>query len=418
MKPAKLEDGSLAGKHILIIGIYYHPEETGIAPYTTDLAEYLAIRGMKVTVLAGIPHYPKWRAFEGYGGRLWNVESINGVEVRRLRTFIPHKQSALKRAAYEVTFAGHLISLRKTLCPDMILGVVPNLSGGLVAAAAGRRFGRPFGLWVQDLTGPAALQSGIAGGGKVASITSKLEGYALRAASGVAIASEGFQPYLVAHGVRPDRLEFLPNWAHVESPDCDRLEVRNALGWGPGEIVALHAGNMGLKQELENVIGAAKLADGSKRIRFVFLGNGSQRARLETLAAGLRNVTFMDPVPSQDFVNVLCASDVLLVNERATVTDMSLPSKLTSYFLAGRPVLAAVAIEGATARFLNDTGTGLTVPAGEPQLLLDALNHLLGDPALQAALPTAATNFALEHLTASHSLTKFEPFLTRLMGVG
>ena len=418
MESAKPESGPLAGKHILIIGIYYLPDVTGIAPYTTALAEYLAIRGMRITVLAGIPHYPKWRAFEGYRGRLWKVERMNGVEVRRLRTFIPHRQSALKRAVYEVTFAGHLISLGQKLRPDMILGVVPNLSGGLVAAAASRRFGRPFGLWVQDLTGPAALQSGIAGGGRVATVTSKLEGYALRAASGVAIASEGFRPYLMAHGVRADRLEFLPNWAHVESPDCNRLEVRNALGWDPGEVVVLHAGNIGLKQELENVIGAAKLADGAKRIRFVFLGNGSQRAGLEATAAGLSNVTFMDPVPNRDFVNVLCASDVLLVNERATVTDMSLPSKLTSYFLTGRPVLAAVATEGATARFLNDTGTGLTVPAGEPQLLLDALDYLLRDPGLQAALSTAAMDFALEHFTAATSLTKFEAFLARLIGVG
>ena len=50
----------LAGKHALLVGINYAPEPTGIAPYTTGMAEHLAQHAGSVTVLTGIPHYPNW----------------------------------------------------------------------------------------------------------------------------------------------------------------------------------------------------------------------------------------------------------------------------------------------------------------------------------------------------------------------
>ena len=55
---------------ILITTINYAPEETGIAPYSTGLAEHLASQGYQVTTLTGLPHYPAWRVSDGYRDRL------------------------------------------------------------------------------------------------------------------------------------------------------------------------------------------------------------------------------------------------------------------------------------------------------------------------------------------------------------
>lgn len=416
INPGSGQPPELVGKHLLIVGIYYRPEDTGIAPYTTALAEHLVARGMKVTMLAGMPHYPRWKIFDGYERRLTFSESLNGVDVRRIRTFIPGRQSAIRRALYEATFAAHVFLLRKSLGPDAILGVVPNLSGGLVANIASRRFNRPYGLWVQDLTGPAAQQSGIAGGaGRVAQLTSNLEGRILRGAFRIAIVSEAFRPYLDGHGIPQDRLEFLPNWSHVPGPNRDRYVVREELGWDPDQQVVLHAGNMGLKQGLEEVVRAARLLIDEPGVKFVFLGDGNQRSRLESLAEGLTNLTFIDPLPEQDFANILSAADVLLLNERASVADMSLPSKLTSYFLAGSPVLAAVSHAGATARFLSETGTALVASAGNPESLVNALYRLGREPALRAELTSKAEKYACANLTSSGSLRKFEDLLAALL---
>ena len=50
---------------VLIVGINYSPELTGIGPYTAGLAEHLAARGDEVTVITGLPHYPDWRIAAG-----------------------------------------------------------------------------------------------------------------------------------------------------------------------------------------------------------------------------------------------------------------------------------------------------------------------------------------------------------------
>ena len=65
------------------------------------------------------------------------------------------------------------------------------------------------------------------------------------------------------------------------------------------------------------------------------MGDGNQRAHLRELAGGLPNLDFLPPADDADFPDVLAAADVLAVTQRASVLDMSVPSKLTSYFAAG-----------------------------------------------------------------------------------
>src|SRR4051812_50172102 len=56
---------SLVGARVLVVGVNYAPETTGVAPYTTAVAEHLASLGAEVTVVAGMPHYPQWRGAPG-----------------------------------------------------------------------------------------------------------------------------------------------------------------------------------------------------------------------------------------------------------------------------------------------------------------------------------------------------------------
>jgi glycosyltransferase involved in cell wall biosynthesis len=137
---------------------------------------------------------------------------------------------------------------------------------------------------------------------------------------------------------------------------------------------------MGLKQDLENVVNAARLAtERGEKVRFVLLGDGSQQGTLRKIGANLQTLEFRQPVPSDEFGDVLAAADVLVVNERIGVRDMSLPSKLTSYFLAGRPIVAAVNPLGETAREIEAAGAGRVVQGGHPVRLLDAILSLADD---------------------------------------
>lgn len=407
---------TLAGKRFAIFGIYYAPDETGIAPYTTGLAEHLVSRGASVTVVTGVPHYPAWRIANGYRGRWRCREMIRGVDVRRVRHSVPRRQGPIRRALYEGTYLAHAALVRDFGRPDAVLGVIPNLGGGVVAAMNARRHQTPFGLIVQDLSGPAAVQSGMAGGGAVSDWTRTLEGAVARKARRVAVVADGFRPYLISCGVAPERIIVLRNWSHVSAPMRQREDMRRRMGWATGMQIVLHAGNMGMKQGLENVIAAARLAlERRPNLRFVLMGDGNQRRHLETQASGLPNVSFAAPQPADWFTDVLAAADVLLVNERATVVNMSLPSKLTSYFIAGRPVVAAVPPGGTTWREIEQSGAGLLVAAEEPAALLGAVDSLAADPMLARRLADAGLLHVKEHLSVDPALARAEAFVLDLL---
>lgn len=400
--------------NILIVGINYRPETSGIAPYTTDFAEFAASAGHSTTVITGFPHYPAWRL--PAGEHRWRIaETRGGVRVLRRRHYVPQSQSAARRALYEGSFLVHG-ALSRPERPDAVFGVIPSLSGGLLARLFAARAGAPYGLIVQDLMAPAARQSGIRGGSRVAGATFFVERWAMARAHTVATASESFRPYLRELGVDERRILDLPNWTHVGQPTADRADTRERLGWPADRTVVLHAGNMGLKQGLEQVIEAARRADAlAAPALFVLMGDGNQRAALESKAQGVERIRFLPFQPEDEVGNVLHAADVLLVSERASVIDMSLPSKLTSYFAAGRPIVAAVPSEGSTAREIQRSQAGIVIPTGDPDGLNRVVAELCADPDRARTLGSAGQSYAASSLDLSSARARMERVLDRTL---
>jgi glycosyltransferase involved in cell wall biosynthesis len=402
---------------VLFVAINYWPEPSGTAPYTTRIAEHLARQGHDVTVLTGYPHYPEWRISSTYPSRFSYREVINGVRVIRKRHFVPRRQTVAGRALYESTFLAHGLVTRLRR-PDAVIGVIPSLNGGALARVLAARFRVGYAVIAQDLMGRAAGQSGISAGSSVAGVISRAEAWSLRRARLVAPVSVAFIPYLKSLGISDAQLVHLPNWTLHSVAAVDRVEVRRRLGWGDEQVV-LHAGNMGLKQGLEQVLVAAKMAVlAAPHVRFVLLGDGSQRAVLEAASAGLPNVQFLPTQSADDYARALAAADVLLLSERRTSVDMSLPSKLTAYCAAGRPIVAAVRKGGATWAEVEGIGAGLLVPAGNPEALLGGLATLRGDPALADKLGLKALAHARQSYSEEDALVRAEALVGRLLRSG
>ena len=401
---------------VLLVSINYWPEESGIGPYSTGLAEHFAASGHDVTVLTGMPHYPAWQVDAAYRGRWRDMESRRNVRILRRRHFVPSRQSAARRALYEATFLVNAGSSRLTPRPDAIIGVTPSLSGGVVARLAAARSRAAYGLIVQDLMTEAAAQSGISGGPAVVGITRLLEAWVMSRATVVAPVTDAFRSGLTSLGVRPERVEVIPNWSHLLPPLANRQAVRRSLGWDDGAWIVLHAGNMGLKQGLDQVLDAARSARQLDRsIRFVLMGDGSQRSFLESAAADIPELEFRPFVSEDRFADVLAAADVLLLSERPTVVDMSLPSKLTAYFAAGRPVVAVVHPEGASAHELARADGGVVTAAGDPEALVRAIIDLREQPKEAQRLAANGRRYAAEHLGSAVAFGQADGMLDRLI---
>lgn len=407
MKPESLR--------VLILGLNYAPEPTGISPYTAGLAEGLTSAGHSVQVLTGYPHYPEWRLQKTYKG--WGCsESINGVAIRRLRHHVPRKPNFLARVHMELSFGARLVFARWGK-PDVVLVVSPALLSSAMAILRVRvQRNRPaVGIWVQDLYSRGVVETG--GGGILGRVAAMLEATILKSADGVVAIHERFRSYMVnSLGVPEDSVKVIRNWTHVEeSRNSGRTNMRSRLGWRSEDIIVLHAGNMGKKQGLENVLKAGRLAsERGSRVRFVLMGDGNQRRTLEAMASKSDHVEFVAPLPGDEFVQALTAADLLLVNELPGLKDMAVPSKLTSYFNAGRPVLAATDASSVTAMEIEASGGGVRVNPADPAALLDAAERVGSDEQSTKILGQNGLRFRREKLSADVAIGHYHDFVSSL----
>lgn len=400
---------------VLVVGLNYAPEPTGIAPYTTALCRGLADRGHDVRVLTTMPHYPEWRIYDGYEG--WSRhERCRGVRVHRMRHYVPTKPTGIRRLVSELSFGLRVLAASWGR-PDIVVFISPALFSTALAMVRARAFLTPTVVWVQDLYSLGLVETANrASGGALVGVVRRVESSVLSSASGLCVIHARFAAVAQQLGASLERVQTVRNWTHLPSAGpLSRQEARGRLGWRSDELVALHSGAMGRKQDLDNVVAAARLADAtSEHVRFVLMGNGSERVRLEASAAGVRSITFVDPIPGALYQAALAAADVLVVNEHAGLRDMAVPSKLTSYFSSGRPIVAATDADSVTASELAASGAGIRVNPGEPQSLLRAFLDLSLDPVLAREMGARGQRYRETELSETAAIDRFTAWLVEV----
>lgn len=373
---------------ICLLAMNYPPERTGIAPYAGALACGFAAAGYSVTAHVAQPHYPEWRIHSGY--RYWrSTERLDGALVCRRLHYVPRPPRGVRRLISELSFGIRVVAARWG-SPLFVVAISPALFATALAALrislTPRRWRPRFIVWVQDLYTLGVAETG-EGGSVIQSITRWVEGATLRSADRTVVIHPKFADFVVRElGVLESNVEIVRNWTHLSpSPPLDKEVAKDRLHWPSASTVVVHTGNMGVKQGLTNVVEAARLADAcGAPVHFVLVGDGGERKALEESARGVQRLSFIDPLDNKEYRYALAAADVLVVNERPGVSAMAMPSKLTAYFDAARPVVAATDPNGITAAELRAADAGIVVPADDPEALLVAVLKLREDPAAAA----------------------------------
>jgi colanic acid biosynthesis glycosyl transferase WcaI len=296
-----------------------------------------------------------------------------------------------------------------------VVVVSPALLTLAPAVVLRRLLGYHLGAVVQDLYGAALAEVGT-GGAVPARLTARLERSLLRRVDGIVVIHDVFKQKLLAGGLSADRIEVIPNWAHVSmSKTHDREGTRSVLGWGEDEFIALHAGNMGAKQGLEGLIDVGRLAEQrGSAVRIVLMGSGSRHEALTEYAGESAHVTFSSALPAGAFEDALAAADCLVLHEKPGVVEMSVPSKLTSYFASGRPVVAATDPRSGAASLMRAAIAGPTVRAGDASAILDAIEHLARNTDVGQEFGKNGRRYAAENLSGAASLSRMDAWIKHL----
>ena len=369
---------------VVVWGINYAPEFTGIAPHSVALCEFLEREGHDVEMVTTFPYYPTWQKRPEDRGRLYRTDVINGVPVHRCWHFVPARVSALKRIFHEASFV-FTSTLRALFLaqPDVFVAVSPRLLLGAAAWFVGKLKRAPYVFHVQDMQPDAAVGLGMLKQSRFTRSLYALEAFAYRHATRVSGITRGMLKTFRNKGVPESKLIYFPNAIELKNdePPPARGEFRQRHGFPAHEFLAIYAGNLGVKQGLEVLLETAALLR-HKPIRFLICGDGAQR---ETLAARARemqlpNFNLLPLQAGRDYRALLVDADLCFITQQAGAGNSFFPSKLLGLLAESKPVVTVAAPECELALSLADGNFGVNVPPGRPEELAALLDSLMNDP--------------------------------------
>jgi colanic acid biosynthesis glycosyl transferase WcaI len=365
---------------VIVLSVNYWPEVTGIGALTTYRAEYLAGVGHEVEVCTTFPYYPDWKVPPEYSGKLGRKEKRNGVSIVRSYAYVPNSVTPLKRILFEASFIiGVTLRALMRKRPDVLLVVSPPLGLATTAILLSRLWSVPYVFDVEDLQPDSASDLGMLPKWAV-KLLYKVENAAYRHARLVTTLTQSMRQKIVDKGFSEDQVElFEPRMddSLIDLPPEEGNAFRRRYDLGD-KFLATYSGNMGVKQGLDVILDAATLGRADDSMLFLCVGNGADCERVKRRAAelDLPNVRFLPLLDEKDFRGLLAASNVCLVTQQHSVSEIAFPSKIVTYLAAGRPIVASVNPESEVARITRESGAGSVVEAENSLALFEAVRGL------------------------------------------
>jgi len=328
---------------ILIQGINYAPELTGIGKYTGEMAEWLASEGHDVTVITAPPYYPEWKIHSSYKGKGWHTEYSKGVRIIRVPLYVPSKVSSLKRIIHEFSFLSATIPVwfqflfKKKF--DIVFSIAPPFHLSSLPLLYGKLKNVPVISHIQDLQIDAAKELGMIRNHKFLNLMFTLESFMLKHSSYVSTISNGMMKNILKKGVITEKTTMLPNWVDINhiKPLPRESSLRAHFNIPLTDKVILYSGNLGEKQGLEIIMEVARQFQCRGDVHFMIVGSGGIKEKLQKSAEdlNLRNVYFYQLQPYEQLNALLASADIHLVLQKKSAADLVMPSKLTGILAAG-----------------------------------------------------------------------------------
>lgn len=381
----------------------YWPDTGATGQLLTELAEDLAnVHGLEVTVVTGYPLSDS--------AALASTETRNGVRIVRARGTTLSQRSFAGRATNYVTyFVSALWTALRLPEQDVTVALTDPPIIGLAALAARPRHGMVF--YCQDIFPQVA---GLLEDFKSPLVNAVLERVnrvlVRRAARIVALGDTMASRLVEGKGADRSKISIIHNWADTSAiVPSDKVNAFSREHGLDGKFVVLHAGNIGLGQNLDVVIDAAARLASRPDIVIQFIGDGNRRAALEETvkARGLTNVRFLPFQPRERLRWTYASSDVCLVSLKPGLAGYIVPSKLYPILAAGRPYIAAVESLTEIAALTERHQCGVLSPPGDGAALAAAIVQLADQPHLRAAMGqrarVAAELFSRDKQVAAHA---------------
>lgn len=407
--------------NILYLSQYFPPEAGATQTRAYEMARNWVRMGHVVTMLTEFPNHPSGIIPPEYKGRLYEKDSLEGIDVIRLWVKASPRKNFTNRMLFYLSYMFGASIAGLTLARqeyDLIYASSPPLFVGGAALFLSRIRRLPLFFEVRDLWPESAVALGELNNPRAIALATRLEEASYQRARRVIVVTQGILDRLLQRGYPHSKLTLVPNGANVEMftfSSQGRELIRQELNLGE-KLVAIYAGIHGVAQGLETVIEATRLLSDDPDIHILLIGDGPRKASLVELAGPLQlpNLTLLPEQPREQIVAYLSAADIALIPLRnLDIFKGALPSKMFDAWACERPVLLNV--DGEARQVMQQAEAGVFVPPEDPHALAEALRHAKLNPDKFRQMGMNGREFTVQHYSRQAQAEKLAQILEAVL---
>lgn len=404
---------------ILILTQYYPPETGAPQNRLSSLAKHLQQSGARVSVLTAMPNYPQMSVHEGYRGKFFTTEVLDGIQVNRSWIFAKKGAGIFSRLLnyFSFVFSAIIAGIFKIKKHDIILCESPPLFLGISALILKRIKRSKLVFNVSDLWPETAESLGIIRNRLLLSVSKRLEERMYRRSELITGQTKSIVSNIQQRF--PDKqILWFRNGADINkfSSLSFNNSWRAAHGYQQDDFIVLYGGILGYAQNLEVILRAAKLLTNDTNIKFVIVGDGPNKETLLALhkKLDLHNTSFLPAMPATELLNIVYNTDAGIIPLRhIPLFKGAIPSKIFEYLFFEKPILLGVDGE-AKELFIQQSECGLFFTPQNEHELAEATLKLANDTALRKKLGQNGRNTVLNRFNREKIAAELHEVLKQL----
>lgn len=401
---------------ILVLCQNYVPEEQNF--YHHEFTTGLLAEGHDVTMLTAFPHHGRGRVYDGYRGKIFQREVIDGVKVIRTWVYANPSRAALSRMLTYFSFciSSLIFGLFVVKRADIVYTSIPPLPLATTGKILARLKRAKLVLSIQDIFPQAAIELGVLTNRKLILFFERMEKWAYRKADHIVVIAEGFRQNLIRKGVPAEKISVVSNWADSNfiKPGEKENSFRKELQVD-SRFTLIYSGGLTLNSNVVPMVEAAEVLR-DEPFAFVIVGDGVHKPLLQRLAEQkkLNNVRFLPFQPRERYPEVLLAADMNLVALNSKATEVSVPSKVYKQMASGRPVLVISSPDNELAHLIINGKCGLLIPPDDPQGLVQALRWAAMHADNLVEMGLNGRKYLVQHHSRDRCVRQIDQILRRL----
>lgn len=352
-----------------------------------------------MTVVTCAPNHPQGRVYEGYRNRFYQRETIDGINVVRVWTFVTANEGFFKRTLNYISYMCSAVVLSLLLPKaDVVLSTSPQFFNGLAGYFVGKMRRIPWVLEIRDLWPESIVAVGAIKSQGVIKMLERIERFVYRNADHIVPVTDSFKAYMLGKGIDASKITVVKNGvdlAHYRPVD-GASALAEELGLA-GKFVVSYFGTHGMAHHLETILDAARRLSHFPNIVFLMVGDGAERQVLARMrdTMGLKNVMMLDQQPKSRMPEFWALSNVSLVLlKKSDLFKTVIPSKIFESLAMAKPIVLGV--EGESADLLQAAQAGLCIEPEDADQLVARVLELSRDTELCQRLGRNGRRFVME----------------------